>query len=59
MKKKALKAQIKSLNYTLQALEKKCACLELIVKWQSKRLEIQREARLKTKRKRLYLKIKG
>ncbi|MDE5926599.1 MAG: hypothetical protein K2N75_06985 [Helicobacter sp.] len=51
MKKKALKAQIKSLNHTLQALEKKCACLELIVKWQSEKLEIIREARLKQKEK--------
>ncbi|MBD5164580.1 hypothetical protein [Helicobacter sp.] len=51
MKKKALKTQLKSLNHTLQVLEKKCACLELIVKWQSERLEIQREARLKQKGK--------
>lgn len=47
MKKKTLKAQIKSLNHTLQALEKKCACLELIVKWQSERLDFVREKRIK------------
>lgn len=47
MKKKALKAQVKSLNHTLQFLEKKCACLELIVKWQSDKLEIVREKRIK------------
>lgn len=49
MKKKALKAQIKSLNHTLQFLEKKCACLELIMKWQSEKLDIIREKRIKEK----------
>lgn len=47
MKKKALKAQIKSLNHTLQFLEKKCACLELIMKWQSEKLDFVREKRIK------------
>lgn len=51
MKKKALKAQIKSLNYTLQVLEKKCACLELIMKWQSEKLDSIREKRIKEKNK--------
>lgn len=51
MKKKALKAQIKSLNHTLQFLEKKCACLELIMKWQSEKLDIIREKRIKEKNK--------
>ena len=46
MKKKQLKAR-------LQLLEKKCACLELIVKWQSLRLDAKREARLKQERERL------
>ncbi|WDL69798.1 hypothetical protein IP364_08015 [Helicobacter winghamensis] len=51
MKKKVLKAQIKSLNHTLQFLEKKCACLELIMKWQSEKLEIVREKRIKENNK--------
>ncbi len=32
MKKRDLKAQIKALENILQILEKKCTCLELIVK---------------------------
>lgn len=51
MKKKTLKAQIKSLNHTLQVLEKKCACLELIMKWQSEKLEMIREKRIKENNK--------
>ncbi len=51
MKKKVLKAQIKSLNHTLQFLEKKCACLELIMKWQSDKLEIIRAKRIKENNK--------
>lgn len=51
MKKKALKAQVKSLNHTLQVLEKKCACLELIMKWQSDKLEMIREKRIKENNK--------
>lgn len=51
MKKKALKAKIKSLNHTLQTLEKKCACLELIMKWQSEKLEMIREKRIKENNK--------
>lgn len=51
MKKRNLKAQIKALENTIQILEKKCACLELIVKWQSEKLEIVREKRIKEKNK--------
>lgn len=51
MKKRNLKAQIKTLENTIQILEKKCTCLELIVKWQSKKLEIVREKRIKEKNK--------
>lgn len=47
MKKKALKAQVKILTKEIQTLEKKCACLELIVKWQSEKLDIIREKRIK------------
>lgn len=46
LKKQALKARLK-------LLEKKCECLELIVKWQSLRLDAKREARLKQERERL------
>lgn len=46
LKKKHLKARLK-------LLEKKCECLELIVKWQSVRLTAQRETRLKQERERL------
>lgn len=46
VKKKQLKARLKF-------LEKKCECLELVVKWQSVKLAAQREARLKQERERL------
>ncbi len=51
MKKKHLKAQIQSLNQAIETLEKKCACLELIVKWQSERLDSKREEKIKQKAK--------
>ncbi|WP_300827109.1 hypothetical protein [Helicobacter sp. UBA3407] len=51
MKKKHLKAQIQSLNQTIAVLEKKCTCLELIVKWQSERLDSKREMQIKQKAK--------
>lgn len=44
VKKKQLKAR-------LGFLEKKCAVLELIVKWQSLKLEAKREARIKQEKK--------
>lgn len=51
MKKKNLKAQVKILTKEIQTLEKKCACLELIMKWQSDKLEIVREKRIKENNK--------
>lgn len=51
MKKKALKAQIKTLENAIAILEKKCACFELILKWQSEKLEIVREKRIKENNK--------
>lgn len=47
MKKKNLKAQVEILTKEIQTLEKKCACLELIMKWQSEKLDIIREKRIK------------
>ena len=49
MKKKHLKAKNESLQREIQILEKKCAFLELIVKWQSEKLDLLREKRIKEK----------
>lgn len=49
--KEALKSQIKSLRHGIKTLEKKCACLELILKWQSERLDSKREMQIKQKAK--------
>lgn len=51
MKKKRLKAKNESLQREIQILEKKCACFELILKWQSEKLEIVREKRIKENNK--------
>ncbi|WP_300692381.1 MULTISPECIES: hypothetical protein [Helicobacter] len=47
MKKKRLKAEIKELEAHLEILEKKCTILELILKWQSQKLDSAREIRIK------------
>lgn len=47
MKKKRLKAEIKELEAHLEILEKKCAVLEIVVKWQSQKLDLKRELRIK------------
>ncbi len=47
MRKKHFKKQIRDLQGIIVVLEKKCALLEIILKWQSQRLEGQREMRIK------------
>ncbi|WP_299384758.1 hypothetical protein [Helicobacter sp. UBA3407] len=47
MKKKRLKAKVKELQSYLEVLEKKCAVLEIVVKWQSQKLDLKRELRIK------------
>ncbi|MBD5165214.1 hypothetical protein [Helicobacter sp.] len=47
MKKKRLKAEIKELEAHLEILEKKFAVLEIVVKWQSQKLDSAREIRIK------------
>lgn len=47
MKKKHLKAEIKELQAHLEILEKKCAVLKIVVKWQSQKLDLKRELRIK------------
>lgn len=47
MKKKHFKKQIRELKGRIALLNKKCTLLGLILKWQSDRLDTQRELRIK------------